>query len=296
MYKTLHMDEKIDRTKSGGASEVAALFGCHPFISYYSLLCDKTGLSEPRADTERLNAGRFLEPSILQELNRITGSEFAHNTRMTSFTPRITATPDGIWHRMPIAVCDIKTVLPFMSDHWKDGTPEYIKWQLRQQMLCVNAESAMTGAMFGFSSPRHEWFERNKEDDDKIIAAWNEFWEIVDGKRPWPEPDGHRATTAVLAQQKPQASVIELGSEVQEWSDELAMLEAKAKAIEPRQQELKNMIRVALKGNSVGMFSNGNGWRVSIIKRKESVTKASTYTAMRRIKGKEAIEGLEDFE
>ncbi len=283
------------RAKTGGASEVGALFDCHPFQSEYGLWALKCGLTQPQEDTERLNAGRFLEPAILAEFNLKNRRSFRHNTTPIVFSSEISATPDGIELEDDGAlVADVKTVMPFMIEKWKDGTPEYIKLQLQQQMMCAAANRGVTIAMFGFSDPRHEWIEADKELQKQIVERWATFWKRVRGELPAPDVDGHRATAAALGAVKTNASVIELGPEVYEWSSELATLEAKAKATKPREAELKNKIRAALGTNSTGVFGDGSGWRVSIVNRKESVTKASSYSTMKRIKGKDALE--EDFE
>ncbi len=55
-----------ERTRWVGASEVAALFGCHPQLSLYKLWHIKAGNIEADDldDVERVQAGQFMEPSI----------------------------------------------------------------------------------------------------------------------------------------------------------------------------------------------------------------------------------------
>ncbi len=57
---------RAERTQWVGASEVAALFGCHPQLSLYKLWHIKMGnmLADDLDDVERVQAGQFMEPSI----------------------------------------------------------------------------------------------------------------------------------------------------------------------------------------------------------------------------------------
>jgi len=70
----------INRNEGVGASEIAALFGCHPYLSEYGLWARKTGLVEDKPSTERLQNGRDFEVPILEIWSRRSGVPIVINS------------------------------------------------------------------------------------------------------------------------------------------------------------------------------------------------------------------------
>lgn len=291
----------MDRSKSIGASEVSALFGCSPWQSEYGLWLLKTGLVEQQADTERLRTGRYLEEAILAEwVRRNAASEEVlfvnHNTHQFTSGAHsfITATPDGVGRLKDDTpfVVDVKTVEPMRRADWDNGVPEYYLWQLRQQMYVTGTNRALLIAQFGFHDrPRHEWLEASPALQDELVKRCSKFWKRVEGALPPPDADGHPATTAALQRRKLDAKAINLGDEVANWTRALSIVETDLKRAKEAVAEYKNKIRAAMGDASVGIFGDGTGWRISPRAATEFVTKKKAHTVMTRIKNKDA----EDF-
>lgn len=276
---------------SVGASEIAALFGCSPWESEYSMWCRHVGLYEKQEDTERLRVGRFLEKAILEEWCGRMGIVATHNT--TSFTHQtnewIRATPDGIGDGL---VVDVKTVEPMRRGDWAGGVPEYYRLQLQQQMLVRGVDRAFLVALFGFGELAHEEVQADFALQAEIVSRIDTFRQRVEGTLPPPPVDGHKATTAALMGQKHVEGIVSLSPEARAWSDRYIVLAAQRKAIEAEQREISNKIRAALSGNTKGTFADGTGWQIINVKESTSVRKASTQ--LRRITNKQAEEWSEE--
>lgn len=289
---------KPSRRESVGASEIGALFGCSPFQSEYSLWALKTGLIQEQEDNERLRAGRFLEEAILNEFNRINKMEITYNAKTyTHDRHPLSATPDGIWRldepkyeAMKYGiVADVKTVGPHMHEKWENGTPEYIKLQIQQQMLVLGAQRGLTIAMFGFSDPRHEWIERDESIHAEIIKRIETFWKRVTGELPPPEVDGHRATTAALKKRVALSKSIQFDEGIREYAQIMAEHSEKIKVSKQIVDEMENRIIAAMGNAEVGLFADGTGFNIKTIQRKAYEVKANSYQQLKRIKNKEAL-------
>ena len=297
-----------DRKMSVGASEVAALFGCSPWQSEYGLWLLKTGLAEEQPDTERLRAGRYLEKAILEEWKSRHAYSYeggSHGLFWNTNNIRhkahafISATPDAVGFdhdgdgNERKIVGDVKTVTAQRRQDWHDGVPEYYRLQLQQQMLVTGASRAVLIAQFGFDELASEWINADASLQEEIVKRVSTFWRRVQGELPPPEADGHDATTDALRRRKLQAKAIVFGDDVREWTQILTAAEKREKENTAVIAEMKNKIRAALGDADTGVWADGTGWRVQTITRKESVTRASTYTALKRIKNKDAIDASE---
>lgn len=280
-----------DRSTYIGSTEVVALVEpeASPFCSEYSIWCDKAGLVERSEPTERMNVGKYLEKAVLGEWNVRNWRSFEFNRETFFHSEGIGATPDGVdWPKEEGA--EVKTVTRERRADWHNGTPRYIWWQAQHEMLCAKLSRVVVIAQFGFEELSHEWIEADPAAHERIISACDTMWKRINGALPPPDADGHRATTNALKKRSVEAKAIELSHDAREWSDELGMLERQIGTLSDEAQSLKNKIRAAMGDASTGVFGDGSGWRVQTINRKETVTKASSYSAMKRIKSKEAVE------
>lgn len=278
------------RNETVGASEVAALFGCSPWESAYSLWCKKTGLAQEDESNERLRVGQFLEKAILEEWNKRRGFFFMHNTE-SMFSPRYpdqSATPDAI-ERGADAIsrdADIKTVEPTRRGDWIGGVPVYYRLQKQAQNMITGASGGFVVALFGFNELSDEYIEADPEIQAEIEKRCIEFMRRVRGELPPPEIDGHVATGTALKNRKHGEATIALGGDVYDWSTRLKDLEASQKGFDPEIRELRNKIRAALGSANRGLFGDGSGWQ--LIDVAESTSTRKGHTQMRRINNKDA--------
>lgn len=289
-----------------GASDIAALFGVSPWQSHYGLWCRETGLLETEEDetNERMQIGNELERPVLDIWARRMGWEHCvvHNRLSSNHASmKISATPDGFLydetantHHQPIAVIDVKTVDISRRRDWDGGLPHYYWWQLQQQMLCTGSHQAYLVALFGVNEISHQVVEWSPEAGKMIEFAQGVFWDEVDGKRPPPQADGHEATRKALLAQERHPEPIIFGQDVGELDAELQEVSASISRLNKRERELKNKILRAMGDSSVGLFTNGAGYRVQTVERKEYTAKATKYQKFTRFKSKETEEGEDE--
>lgn len=111
------------RAENIGGSEVAALFGESPYLTYYRLWHEKRGLIEPENldESERIQAGKFLEAGALQWANYRWGMEF-YQPQQYIRHPSIMGmgcTPDAFSSHDPDIMAQVKIV---------DGIQFNLKW------------------------------------------------------------------------------------------------------------------------------------------------------------------------
>lgn len=294
------MIDHAERAKTIGASEVAALFGVHPYTSLYDLWVRKSGI-EVIAETvhsERQQIGLDLERPLLEIWAKREGLNVSHNSMSISRggLPGLSATPDGYVYenklppRQCIATVDIKTVRPHERANWRDnGIPEYYAWQLEQQMLVANVDHGYLVALFGVDEIAATRVEANPERQKQIIEATAVFWESVRTQTP-PAIDDHKATTdALMRQQREEKSVVLVGDAV-DWDAELRSIQSRALALSKEERALKNKILAAMGGAQIGLFADGSGYRVQTVQRKPYEVKAGSYQKFTRFKGGDAVE------
>ena len=307
----------MGRNDSVGASSVAALFGCSPWQSEFSLFAKTVGLAPEQEDTGRLSSGRYLEQAILAEWKKRydigNGPDDNYATWMAwndksvahKAYPFITATPDAIGAQprwvdgatvdgvSDIIVVDVKTVTRERRADWNDGVPDYYRLQSQQQQLVCGAQRGLIIAQFGFEELAHEWIDADEKIQDQICSRIITFWKRVQGELPPPEADGHRATTEALARREVTAKAIELGPDIRALSDDLAGIERLQREFAAEQQRLRNKIRSAMGDASVGVFPDSSGWKIRQQVASEFMVKKKAHTVMARINSKEAV-GDED--
>lgn len=185
------------RGKYVGASEVAALFGCHPYISYFELWHRKAGNIQERMldKQEAIQKGRFLENGVAEWVAWREGYRISQHARMV-FHRRIpgwSATPDfsiGAPHRAGVGCLEIK-VTGFVED---DECPVHWQIQLQSQLACTARGWGAVGALS--TVPRTHlltWeMERNELAITRIGEAIQRFWvSIEEGREPAPDYAEH---------------------------------------------------------------------------------------------------------
>jgi putative phage-type endonuclease len=146
--------EQIEERRKGiGASEVAAIFNRHPFISQADLYMDKRGLRPPKEQTEDMRRGSFLETGIAYWTAEKLGIYIAESRPLTHpVHPIALATPDRFIHETGEAgsviggmsgVLEIKSprngsaYTPPEVD--PQGVPDYVMLQVQWQLGVARA-------------------------------------------------------------------------------------------------------------------------------------------------------------
>lgn len=293
------------RRSTIGASEIGALFDCHPYTSRYALWARKSGIEvvDENEHSERQQIGLDLEQPLLEIWAKREGLIVEHNRKsmLRPNLPGLSATPDGLvlaesensqpWEI--IATVDVKTVRPHERANWRDnGIPEYYAWQLEQQMLVAGVAHGYLVALFGVDEIAATRVEANVQRREHIIDAAAAFWESVRTQTP-PEIDGHKATTDALMRTARDVASKPLDGEIAELDIGLRKIQAQATALAKEERALKNKILAALGDATIGVFSDGSGYRVQTVQRKAYEVKAGSYQKFARFAGTDAIEDEE---
>lgn len=307
-----------------GASDVAALFHEHPYMSYYTLWARESGLLAHEEDerTARQQIGLDLEKPVLEIWARREGLQVFHNTRslVNSSLSGLSATPDGLEHEhlahaMPNSTLeyadtgamllevestqDVKTVQPHERKQWLDGIPRYYWWQQQQQMLVCGVSHGHLVALFGVDRIEHTRIEADKEAHAKIIDAAATFWKQVRGELPAPEPDDHKSTLATLMGQKRESKTFDLSAPnidaLARQIDEEIQMAAEAKSMaEKMHREAKSKMLRLIGDADRGVFSDGSGYEIRTVSKKEFTVKASTSRQLKRFTNKDSETGEEE--
>lgn len=316
--------EKLKPRGTLGASDCAALFYEHPYMSYYTLWARECGLLAHEEDehTTRQQMGLDLEKPVLEIWAKREGLQVFHNRKslVNSALPGLSATPDGLEHKnlayakpfewltdaatkmMLLEVestQDVKTVQPHERKQWLDGVPRYYWWQQQQQMLVCGVTHGYLVALFGVERIEHMRIEADKEAHAKIINAADTFWKQVRGELPPPEPDDHKSTLATLMSQKRESKTFDLSDERiadMAYAADCAIKQAthdRADA-EKRLRAAKSQMLRIIGDADRGIFSTGEGYEIRTVSKKEFTVKASTSRQLKRFTNKDTEEGEEE--
>lgn len=183
----LTQEQHTNRAKGIGASEVAALFGLHPYMTAYELWLYKTGKKErPNLDdNERVWLGHKLEPVISDWYEKQTGYELVMPQNETYFCPtekRLLCHPDRIVLGMPRLV-ELKTA-QYNPDRWgaelSDECPFEYVLQCQAQMACSPAVTSVDLVVLFDSKFIFQIYHIKRNDDliKKIINKVRDFWDV----------------------------------------------------------------------------------------------------------------------
>jgi putative phage-type endonuclease len=179
------------------ASEVAALFGKHPYKSALDLYMDKTGLNgQNTTDDTVLRRGRILEPAVAEAVKEIR-PQWQITRSICYFSKpelRIGGTPDWFVMDQEENTCRIletKTASPDIFEQQWNGTPP-LAWILQTlvQMMVSDLDHASIACLVtSFDFPVHIYdVERHKDAENAILEKVSEFWDMVKRGTP-PDPD-----------------------------------------------------------------------------------------------------------
>lgn len=179
-----------------GASEVACLFGLHPYTTAFELWHRKKGNLEAEdiSGNARLKAGIFLESGIGEWVRHETGwnvrkvKDYAsHPTvRGMGATPDYEA--DGHPTREGVGTVQIKNVDALVFRSWEDGPPMVYQLQVQHEIACGGYAWGALGILVGGNDLRIFEYDRHPGAIAKLEAAVAEFWRTVDAGEA-PEPD-----------------------------------------------------------------------------------------------------------
>lgn len=187
------------------ASDVAALFGLHPFKTLLQVWLAKTGGDGDQGDNSAMRRGRILEPGIAVAV----GEDYPDwrlekpNVYLRDPLARIGATPDYFVHgdTRGTGILECKSAAPeWFERDWASGPPQGYVLQTLTQMMLADAPFGIIACLvdnrakdlFLFDVPRHPKAEA------LIRHKTAQFWAAIAENR-IPSPDYRRDAAAILA-------------------------------------------------------------------------------------------------
>lgn len=176
-----------DRTKTVGASDVAAILGVPgAFGSPISVFLEKTGATPQKEQSEAMEWGLRLEEQI--------GRKYADEKGVQIFKPDppsilhpdfdwVSCSPDFLVVEQPGGL-ECKNVGTWMKKHWdaedNEGIPPYylpqIIWCSMVMGATMDIEWWDAAALFGGSQYRTWRIHRDKEMEERIFSLVADFW------------------------------------------------------------------------------------------------------------------------
>lgn len=183
-----------------GASEVAALFDAHPYMTHFQLWHIKAGnLQKPKfADTENSFWGDVLEPKIAEGFCRLYGFDLIELDRDQRFTvhPTIRQCCANLDYKIRshdagevrLLECKQSDFIQFRDTFPEGRVPLKYELQLQQEMMCSGEARADLAVLVG-GNTMHRYERTPRPAIVQIIAeAIEEFWQSIDAGTP-PKPD-----------------------------------------------------------------------------------------------------------
>lgn len=266
----------MDRTKFIGASEVAALFDMHNFLTPRKLYHLKRGEIQEE-DNPQMRRGRLIENAVISIYEEQHGVKLTVHQKNTPCptVDRLAATPDTLDENGNIK--EFKTTRFF-----REAQPlEAHIIQVNAQMMCLDGKKASVTYYDLVTDAFHDFpVERNDEICKLIESAVARFWECVDNGIP---PKVSEKDLELLAKIfKPESGkktdltgdnyVTNLFAEYDTANDNLKHY---TKEVDRIKAELRDKLEDA------ELLLCGD-WQISnkIIQRKEYTVKASSYARM----------------
>lgn len=280
------------------ASEIAALFGVHPYLTQLQVWADKMGMDAKRGDNLAMRRGRIFEPAVAKAVEEEHSWTLKKSeTYIRAPKLRLGCTPDyfrvppieqGTWE--PV---DCKFVQPDVYEkQWQGGSPLAWVLQVLVQVYLTGAERGYVAAMvdnykkdvFIYDVPR------NDEAWAKIVAKVAEFWALVESKTmPSPDFSVDLAHLRKLMPPNPKAEPLDL------TADNLLPVLLEEREMAKHRIDEANARIEAIEAEVVHKLAGApeartGGWRITnkTQTRKEYVVKASTFSVLRFTKLKEA--------
>jgi predicted phage-related endonuclease len=285
--------EQLEKRKETiGASEIAALFDCHPYLTRYGLWARKVGL-KPESDehSRRLQLGLDLEQGVLAHGAWLLGIKIdpKRPESQTLQGTKLSATPDGFevdeaGNR--VACVEVKTS---GGAPW-DDIPEHYRLQMQQQMLVTGLPRSRMIALFGSMQVDTWTLDAHPHVHLEILNRSAEFWANIDTVPQASGEDDLKLATSALSTMAPEPAM-ELDGGLRILDDELQDIQSQVRVLEKRERAIKAEIIAALANGkrSKGIWADGTGWRVQTVNVAERHQKAFAYQKLSRFAGKHSV-------
>lgn len=177
--------QKKDRTKGIGGSDVAIILGLSTYKTPYELFLEKIGQTvDDSPMTELQYWGNVLEPIIVKEYEKRFNVKISHpDTIIHPFLPYMRANVDGFIDEQNL-VFEAKTSSAFMASEWGESGSDIVPMSYLVQVIhyiaCTNADGAATAVLIGGNDFRDYIYKKDLKLQTEVINACKEFWHCVE--------------------------------------------------------------------------------------------------------------------
>lgn len=239
---------KIRRSYIGG-SDAAAVCGLNPYVSPYSLWCEKKGITPDFAGNLATDVGEYLEEFIAKRFEAETGKKVRRNNfcifnseypwAMADIDRELVGEDAGL---------ECKSTSALNMRQYKGGAyPAKFYAQCVHYLAVTGKLRWYLAVLIGNSDFKVFCIERAdaQEDIDALMASEKEFSEVMQGDTP-PAVDGSEATDTALRQQGLYAdldeeTVIDL-TEREELLDQYFALKAQSDGLAKQADAIKQQL------------------------------------------------------
>jgi predicted phage-related endonuclease len=257
------------------ASQMGALFGCHPHLSALKLYLEKSGIEFQDKDTGPMRRGRILEPAVGAAVAEARPNWRIEAPKAFFCDPdtKIAATPDFLVldDIRGQGVLQAKSADPSVYiREWAGGTeiPFWIVLQALTECMLTNAVFAVVAVLsvdpYGLPCSILE-LERHPEAEARIVAAVSRFWDDVEkGIEPAADYGKDSALIKILAPREavPEKTIDLSGNnELPELLAERALLKARMNSDKERCEQIESQIKFTMRDAAI--VTGLNGWRIT---------------------------------
>ncbi len=278
----LSREQWLENRRAGiGGSDAAAILGMSKFRTPLQVYLDKIGQAPETPETTEMRWGKKLEPLILEEYQELTGVEITPNVLVFHDKhPWMMGTLDAM--RADRRVVEAKCVGFNRFGEWGEEGSDYVPTdyllQVQHYLAVTGSTIADIAALFSGNTLRIYTVQADQDLIDAMTMREAEFWQRVITRNP-PSPEADDASIMQFVYPHHEAE-ISVPQTIEPFVDEYQRLGEEIKEREEARNLRKALILEALKGASLGVLSDGRRIKQTVVNRKESVIKASTYVQM----------------
>ena len=268
---------QVDRRTFVGGSEVAALFGEHPYVTKYQLFMQKAGRLPEKKSDERMEAGQWMEPAVANWAAYKKVWVIAKAAPVPARN-RIGGSPDYDIQGFLPGVLEIKTTDWLMAKRWDADDDPPLAWQLQLQhyLGLTGCSWGALAVLVGGNDLRIFRYDFRPAIWNAIQVACAEFWASIDaGTPPAPDWTADAAIVARIYAASVKGKTLDLTGDnrVPILADEYLAAAAEAKAAEARKDAAR--AEILAKIGDADLATCG-AYKISA-----AAVAASTYTATR---------------
>lgn len=263
----------VERNKGIGSSEVGAILGKSEFDTAISVWKRKVGNAKPKAETEAMESGHFLEFAtaayfaaktgcIIDEASAIDWLAVDNDKEYLRVSPDRLYWPKGTPKvlRTPgrANILELKSTGQWVEPN-EDSIPRYWYFQVQYQMYVMRKKKCAVCWLSTFEGRRHFdycYVNYNEKVALQMVAALDEFWKENVLKKVMPRKIYNISDAmSVYEKTKENSSIVaddetvELVARYMELNGEQKELEKSAKNLEPEMNEIKFKIALKMQDN-----------------------------------------------